>query len=1625
MAKNHSQILPILSAIATLSFAYPVGAQIAPENGSGTSVTVKGDRFNIDGGELSRDGQNLFHSFEQFGLDAGQIANFLSSPDIRNILGRVMGGDPSFINGLIQVTGSNANLFLMNPAGIVFGTGASLNVSGDFTATTATRIGFGDEWFNSVGENDYQGLIGDPSRFAFDLAQPGAIINAGDLRVTGEANIGLLGGSVINLGAIAAPEGNVTIAAIPGSNLVRISKEGMLLSLEIPLDKLETGITAQDLPGLLAPKDKNIVQVTPAELQSAGLPLEAGDVSIAGNVRGDAVHLAAANRVRVAPSLVPWVSTGDGTDSAPTVTLFPQDASAPLAYTFIDGTVEDYQDLLYGGRSGTVSVVVAPDENGVSVVGDRLAAVAETGTKVDEVHIVAEGNQGNFWLGRDFVSVDNIEDYREQLQRWGESLSGTSTSQHKSLSADILLYSCLTALGDAGQQFIETIATETGADVAGSTNLTGSAALGGDWILEANTGNIEASLGFASGVLDNYEERLAIYTVTNGNDAGGGSLRAAIALANGDAIADEIRFSGVSLVDLTSGELAINTGDLRITGGMTNVTVQRNTGVGDFRIFNVTGGVETTFDNLTIRNGKATGLNQRGGGINSDGTVTLTNSIVSGNSTSGSGGGIFANGGDVVLVGSTVSENSSGGSGGGIISFGNVYITNSKISDNYSSGSGGGIFSNNNATIIDSTISGNSTAIVNSLIIFSGGGVFAFNDATVINSTVSNNFSNAFGGGIYAFNNANIKNSVVSSNFSSIGGGGGIRSRSSITIENSTISNNFSGSNGSEIYHGIDNTSDARNITLTNSTIEGEVELAGDGTITQINGNVTIKTNEIDFINSVLGEGTLIVQSSDANGQIVLGSTNNDSTALDLTQAELDAFAGGSVSMAFGSSDSNVDILVDPSGVSFNNPTTIASNNTLNLEGAIATNGNNLTITSGSGGIETDNISTTGTVNGGNVTLSAVTSITTGQIDTSSTNGTGGDITITSESGAIATDNLTTTGTTGGGNVTLNALTEITTRRINTSSTNGAGGNVTLDPIGDVQVSLINAEGATTGGNVDITAGQFFRATETFTAANNLDASISTIGTNESGSIIIRHGGNGITPFIVGDGSLNGTAGAITSGNFTLAPSQSFFESFTLGNIQIVTGALPSESATSSSSTTSLPSEIEFMPVNRREMARLEVPGEELAIDELFSDDFESYFGIGDASPLSIGEIQQKLQETARRTGTRPAVIYAVFAPTVITPVPPSESGITVKPEDTGLMRSHQRGGAVSRTLNESDRLELLLIPPEGSPIRKSTTATRAEVLKIGREFRQTVTNIRRPDAYLQSARSLYRWLLEPLEPTLQKTNIENLVYILDRGLRTLPLAALHDGQNFIIDRYSLGLTPSLALTDLRPPNLRTQKVLAMGADRFNDKEPLPAVPLELAAIAGNSWQGATYLNEEFTRANLGNARNEIPYGIVHLATHGDFRPGKPSDSYIQLWDEKLTLDELKELGWDLPTVELLILSACRTAIGSPEAELGFAGLTVASGVKSAIGSLWYVSDVGTLGLMLNFYDRLQQSSLKAEALRQAQLSLIRGDTRFEGGELVLNGDRVPLTPELAALGDRAFIHPYYWSGFALIGNPW
>jgi hypothetical protein len=186
------------------------------------------------------------------------------------------------------------------------------------------------------------------------------------------------------------------------------------------------------------------------------------------------------------------------------------------------------------------------------------------------------------------------------------------------------------------------------------------------------------------------------------------------------------------------------------------------------------------------------------------------------------------------------------------------------------------------------------------------------------------------------------------------------------------------------------------------------------------------------------------------------------------------------------------------------------------------------------------------TSSGGNISA--------GTLDSSS-NEKGGAIALTSQTGTVTTGDLKSSGATAGGDITIKARTSITSGKLDSGSSLGDGGNVFLDPENDIAVDLINAQGGTSGrgGKVDIITNRFFRASGTFTDINGVIASISTAGGKGGGAIAITHAGNGVTPFIVGDATINGTRGAITNGEYAIAPFQSFIGSYTQGNISIFT----------------------------------------------------------------------------------------------------------------------------------------------------------------------------------------------------------------------------------------------------------------------------------------------------------------------------------------------------------------------------------------------------------------------------------------------------------------------------------------
>jgi CHAT domain-containing protein len=316
-----------------------------------------------------------------------------------------------------------------------------------------------------------------------------------------------------------------------------------------------------------------------------------------------------------------------------------------------------------------------------------------------------------------------------------------------------------------------------------------------------------------------------------------------------------------------------------------------------------------------------------------------------------------------------------------------------------------------------------------------------------------------------------------------------------------------------------------------------------------------------------------------------------------------------------------------------------------------------------------------------------------------------------------------------------------------------------------------------------------------------------------------------------------------------------------------------------------------------------------------------------------------------------------------------------------------------------SNRVELLVSLPGGLksvvvPVRRDVLT--AEVRQFRRKLEKRTTR-----EYMPHARKLYDWLIRPLEPDLAAARVDTLVFVPDGALRTIPMAALHDGKQFLVTKFATAITPGLSLTDPRPIERESARVLAVGVtEAVQGFPPLPSVAGELEALRDLFGKNTTLVNEEFVIPNFEKRLRE-PVTIVHVASHGQFE-SDPDKTFLLAFDGKLTMDRLDEFiglfKFREQPLELLTLSACDTAAGDDRAALGLAGIAIKAGARSAVATFWQVHDEAAADLVTEFYRELKKASVsRAVALQRAQLKVL-GDPRFE--------------------------HPGFWAPFLMI-NSW
>ena len=326
-----------------------------------------------------------------------------------------------------------------------------------------------------------------------------------------------------------------------------------------------------------------------------------------------------------------------------------------------------------------------------------------------------------------------------------------------------------------------------------------------------------------------------------------------------------------------------------------------------------------------------------------------------------------------------------------------------------------------------------------------------------------------------------------------------------------------------------------------------------------------------------------------------------------------------------------------------------------------------------------------------------------------------------------------------------------------------------------------------------------------------------------------------------------------------------------------------------------------------------------------------------------------------------------------------------------------------------SEKLAVLTSIP-GQPIELHTQDIAADEIEskvkdLWGQFNPAASNKRRK----AQSQEFYSWLVEPSINNLKAAKIETLVFILDSGLRNLPVSALYDGQQYLVENYALALTPGLQLLPSQTESNNIKAVVAGLSQANQGFVALPGVNTEVQEIA-DSIDSKVLLNEEFTNERLRQtlkATAQTP--ILHLATHGQFS-SKAEETFILTWNDRIDVNQLEQLlkvreeTPKLIPIELLVLSACKTAQGDDKAVLGLAGIALKSGARSTLGTLWSVSDESTVLLIDRVYEQIASSNHneavssknKAQILRQAQLELIRSEQ---------------------------FNHPYYWAAFVLVGN--
>jgi CHAT domain-containing protein len=456
------------------------------------------------------------------------------------------------------------------------------------------------------------------------------------------------------------------------------------------------------------------------------------------------------------------------------------------------------------------------------------------------------------------------------------------------------------------------------------------------------------------------------------------------------------------------------------------------------------------------------------------------------------------------------------------------------------------------------------------------------------------------------------------------------------------------------------------------------------------------------------------------------------------------------------------------------------------------------------------------------------------------------------------------------------------------------------------------------------------------------------------------------------------------------------------------------------------------------------------SIEDNLTNEFARCLKLGSIPSKNLQQIRQVLQKSESKTNLKTALVYLTF----------DGSGSS-------------SGGACERTPRDTDRLKIRLVTSQGIelPAFPDPSVTYANLRDTVENFRREIQQTNNATSYIHHSRQLYNWLIKPISSMLERNSINSLAFVPQSTLRSIPFAALSAGpmgekgrELFLIEKMSISMMPSASLvffinderlradknyTEFEYTDLSKSKLWIMGASEFpNGLDPLPA-NFEARSLKAIWEESKSFLDGSFREVKLlpkNNGEREPDVRLIYLTTHGVFNDSQPAESYIYLGlNRKLTLQQIETLRLDAPPpppIELMIFSACDTAEGTGSTQLGFAGAAVKSRVNSVMGGTFQIGARGTFALMSDFFSQLKNSKVhvkgversitKAEALRRAQISMLKGKISIKDGVLRNSfNEEFPIKPGDFFPGIRAqeypyeFFHPGYWAGMSLVGSPW